>query len=87
MDVFSLPRTHGFTKLGKGKITHDKDNGFVLTGHYNGADYRIQRKPLEINKNLFTKIKELGKAAVEETETMKELVSELVPTYKIDRRN
>ena len=49
MDVFSLPRTHGFTKLGKGKITHDKDNGFVLTGHYNGADYRIQRKPLEIN--------------------------------------
>ena len=44
-------------------------------------------KPLEINKNLFTKIKELGKAAVEETETMKELVSELVPTYKIDKRN
>ena len=49
VDVFSLPRTHGFTKLGKGKITHDKENGFVLTGHYNGSDYRIQRKPLEIN--------------------------------------
>ena len=44
-------------------------------------------KPLEINKNLFTKIKELGKEAVEETDKMKELVSELVPTYKIDKRN
>ncbi|MBR2321778.1 MAG: hypothetical protein IKA57_06540, partial [Clostridia bacterium] len=49
VDVFSLPRTQGFTKLGKGKITHDIENGWVLEGHYNGHDYRIQRKPLEIN--------------------------------------
>ena len=49
VDVFSLPRTQGFTKLGKGKLTHDVENGWVLTGHYNGSDYRIQRKPLEIN--------------------------------------
>jgi len=49
VDVFSLPRTQGFTPLGKGKLTHDKENGFVLTGHYNGSDYCIQRKPLEIN--------------------------------------
>ena len=44
-------------------------------------------KPLEINKNLFIKIKELGKEAAGETNRMKELVSELVPTYKIDKRN
>ena len=49
VDVYSLPRTQGFTKLGKGRLTHDSDGGFVLTGHYNGSDYRIQRKPLEIN--------------------------------------
>ena len=49
VDVFSQPRTHGFVKLGKGKVTHDKENGFVLTGHHNGSDYRIQRKPLEVN--------------------------------------
>ena len=49
VDVFSQPRTNGFVKLGKAKITHDKDNGFVLEGHYNGSDYRIQRTPLEIN--------------------------------------
>ena len=49
VDVFSLPRTQGFTKLGKGKLTHNVKDGWVLTGHYNGSDYRIQRKPLEIN--------------------------------------
>lgn len=49
VDVYSLPRTQGFTKLGKGRLMHDSDGGFVLTGHYNGSDYRIQRKPLEIN--------------------------------------
>lgn len=49
VDVFSLPRTQGFTKLGKATITHDMENGFILKGHYNGQEYRIQRKPLEIN--------------------------------------
>ena len=44
-------------------------------------------KPLEIDENLFEKIKQLGKEAVKETKKMKELVSELVPTYKIDNRN
>ena len=49
VDVFSQPRTNGFVKLGKGKLTHDRENGFVLTGHYNGEDYCIRRAPLEAN--------------------------------------
>ena len=44
-------------------------------------------KPLEIDSNLFDKVKELGKQADGEVDNMKELVSELVPTYKIDLRN
>ncbi len=43
-------------------------------------------KPLEIDKDLFEKVRELGKQADGEVENMKELVSELVPTYKIDLR-
>ena len=45
-------------------------------------------KPLEIDeKNLFSKLKLLEKEAMSETEKMKELVHELVPTYKIDKGN
>ena len=44
-------------------------------------------KPLEIDKDLFDKVKQLGKQADGEVDNMKELVSELVPTYKIDLRN
>ncbi len=44
-------------------------------------------KPLEIDeKNLFEKVNQLYIEAYNETEKMKELVHELVPTYKIDRR-
>ena len=49
VDVFSMPRTNNFVPLGKAKITHSVQDGFVLEGHHNGKDYRIQRKPLEIN--------------------------------------
>ena len=49
VDVFSLPRCYKFEKLGKGKITHDPEKGFILTGNYNNSDYYIQRNPLEIN--------------------------------------
>ncbi len=49
VDVYSMPRCWRFEKLGNAKITHDPENGFVLTGHYNGEDYRIQRKPLDNN--------------------------------------
>ncbi len=49
VEVYSLPRCWRFMKLGKAKITHDPQNGFVLTGHYRGKDYEIQRKPSENN--------------------------------------
>ena len=44
-------------------------------------------KPLEIDeKNLFDKITELYNAAYQEVDNIKELVHELVPTYKIDKQ-
>ncbi len=44
-------------------------------------------KPLKINEeNLLNKIQELYIEAYNETDKMKELVHELVPTYKIDKR-
>ena len=43
-------------------------------------------RPLEIDKDLFDKVKMLGKQADGEVDNMKELVSQLVPTYKIDKR-
>ena len=49
VDVYSLPRAWRFEHLGKAHLTHDAENGFVLTGHYRDADYRIQRKPIENN--------------------------------------
>ncbi len=49
VEVYSLPRCWKFEKLGKATLTHDKENGFVLRGHYNGQDYFIQRTPLETN--------------------------------------
>ena len=49
VDVFSQPRTNGFVSLGKAKLTHDRENGFIVEGHHNGSDYRLIRKPLESN--------------------------------------
>ncbi|MCQ2385303.1 MAG: polysaccharide biosynthesis protein [Clostridia bacterium] len=44
-------------------------------------------KPLDIDEeNLFAKLDVLYRAAYEETDKMKELVHELVPTYRIDKR-
>jgi hypothetical protein len=44
-----LPRCWKFEKLGRATLTHDAESGFILTGHYRGQDYRIQREPLQIN--------------------------------------
>lgn len=49
VNVYSLPRTNGAIHLGKAKVTHSIDNGFVLEGYYNDAPYRIIRKPLQAN--------------------------------------
>jgi protein-arginine kinase activator protein McsA len=49
VDVFGEPRTQGFVSLGKAKITHDVENGWIIEGNHNKASYRIHRKPLQIN--------------------------------------
>jgi len=49
VDVYGFPRCWRFIPLGKGKVTHDPENGFVVTGHYRGKDYRIQRTPAQMN--------------------------------------
>ena len=49
VEVYGFPRCNKFIPLGKGKVTHDPQNGFVLTGHYNGEDYKIHRTPMDNN--------------------------------------
>ena len=45
-------------------------------------------KPIEFDeKLLFEKLQELYVEAYNETEKMKELVHDLVPTYRIDKRS
>jgi hypothetical protein len=48
-EVYSMPRTTSIPYLGKAKVSHSIDNGFILEGHYNNADYRIIRTPLQAN--------------------------------------
>jgi 1-acyl-sn-glycerol-3-phosphate acyltransferase/DNA-directed RNA polymerase subunit RPC12/RpoP len=49
VEVYSLPRCYKYEPLGFGKLRHDPREGFVLSGHYRGKDYRIQRTPLQTN--------------------------------------
>ena len=49
VEVYSLPNCWKFEPLGKAKLTHDAENGFILEGFYNGQPYRIHRRPLENN--------------------------------------
>ena len=49
VDVYSLPRTNKAIHLGKAKVTHSIEQGFVLEGFYNKKPYRIIRKPLASN--------------------------------------
>ena len=48
-DVYSMPRCWNFVDLGSARVTHDIENGFVIEGRYNGADYRVHRHPLQMN--------------------------------------
>ncbi len=45
VEVYSLPRCMKFEKLGAGRLVHDPERGFVLTGEYNGEKYEIERHP------------------------------------------
>ena len=49
VDVYSMPRAWNFKHLGDGRLIHDPENGFTLTGFHNGAEYRIHRSPLQTN--------------------------------------
>ena len=49
MEVFSLPRVWRYIPLGKARLTHTMDRGFVLDGHYRGQDYHIHRLPQQTN--------------------------------------
>ncbi|MBE6959083.1 MAG: hypothetical protein E7447_08050 [Ruminococcaceae bacterium] len=49
VEVFSLPRIYRYIPLGKAKLTHNMEEGFVLHGHYRGQDYHIQRTPAQTN--------------------------------------
>lgn len=43
VQAYGFPGVTKYINLGKAKVTHDLENGFVLTGNYNGQDYRIQK--------------------------------------------
>ena len=49
VEVYSMPGCWKFEPLGMAKLTHSVDDGFILEGHYNGADYCIVRQPLQTN--------------------------------------
>ncbi|MBE6543707.1 MAG: 1-acyl-sn-glycerol-3-phosphate acyltransferase [Ruminococcaceae bacterium] len=49
VDVYSMPRCWRFEPLGKARLTHDYENGFILEGEYNNQKYRIHRMPLQTN--------------------------------------
>ncbi len=49
VDVYSFPRCWKFEPLGKARLTHDVNNGFIIDGFYNGEKYHIQREPSQIN--------------------------------------
>ncbi len=43
VQVYGFPGINEYINLGKAKVTHDLENGFILTGNYNGQDYKIQK--------------------------------------------
>lgn len=49
VEVYSMPRCWRFMNLGKAKLTHSIEDGFILEGFYRDKPYRIQRKPIETN--------------------------------------
>lgn len=49
LQVWSLPRTFRYIPLGRAKLRHNEQEGFVLEGHYRGKDYFIQRQCIQSN--------------------------------------
>ena len=46
VEVFSLPNAWRFQKLGKARLIHDMEEGFIVEGEHRGRPYRIHRPPL-----------------------------------------
>ena len=49
VEVYSLPRCWRFEKLGKARLTHHPEKGFVLEGFYRDQPYVVSRTPLQTN--------------------------------------
>lgn len=49
VEVYSLPNVNKYTNLGKAKVSHDPENGFIIEGFYNEKTYRIIRHPIQSN--------------------------------------
>ena len=49
VDIYSQPGCYSFPYLGKGTLTHNEKDGFVVRGHYNGEDFCIHRTPIQTN--------------------------------------
>ena len=49
VEVFSLPRVWRYIPLGKAKLTHDINEGFVLEGFYRNKKWRVHRLPQQMN--------------------------------------
>ena len=49
VDVYSQPRCWRFEHLGAARLTHDPEEGFVIEGTYRGENYRVHRRPIQIN--------------------------------------
>ena len=49
VEVFSLPRVWRYIPLGKAKLVHDMEKGFILQGHYRDQDYYINRQTAQTN--------------------------------------
>ena len=47
VEVFSQPHAWKMHYLGKAKLRHNEEEGFVLEGNFRDKDYRIVRAPLE----------------------------------------
>ncbi len=49
VDIYGLPRCWRFIPLGKAKVRHCAESGWLIEGHYRGQDYRITRPPKATN--------------------------------------
>jgi hypothetical protein len=47
VEIYSQPGCYSFPYLGKGTLTHNERDGFVVRGHYNGEDFCIHRTPIQ----------------------------------------